>query len=424
MNTTEKINKARTRLLIDSMFFGSIAMRLELIPDCSIPTMFINSKAIKYNPDFVDGLSMYELIGCLAHEILHVAGGHPWRENDRDHTLFSMAGDYVINDILLTDKFSLPAGCLYDKRFSGMSVEEVYTVLKKEKEEQQKEEQQKEEQQKEEQQKEEQQKEEQQKEEQQKEEQQKDDNSGDDNSGDDNSGDDNSGDDKNKNTDIGGCGDYESETDSIESKENEIQWKQIISQAHLLSKGSIPAGLDRMIQSFINPETPWSVLLRDFVSRTAKNDYTWTRPNTRYSRLKFILPSLISDELPKIVIGIDTSGSISQELLDLFAAEVSSIFNDYDATIEVIYCDYVIHGIETYTKSDLPLKLSPKGGGGTSFRPVFDYIENSGDIPACLIYFTDLCGSFPEKEPDYPVLWISTSGLDRVPFGDVIKIKL
>ena len=384
MNTTEKINKARTRLLIDSMFFGSIAMRLELIPDCSIPTMFINSKAIKYNPDFVDGLSMYELIGCLAHEILHVAGGHPWRENDRDHTLFSMAGDYVINDILLTDKFSLPAGCLYDKRFSGMSVEEVYTVLKKEKEEQQKEEQQK----------------------------------------DDNSGDDNSGDDKNKNTDIGGCGDYESETDSIESKENEIQWKQIISQAHLLSKGSIPAGLDRMIQSFINPETPWSVLLRDFVSRTAKNDYTWTRPNTRYSRLKFILPSLISDELPKIVIGIDTSGSISQELLDLFAAEVSSIFNDYDATIEVIYCDYVIHGIETYTKSDLPLKLSPKGGGGTSFRPVFDYIENSGDIPACLIYFTDLCGSFPEKEPDYPVLWISTSGLDRVPFGDVIKIKL
>ena len=394
MNTTEKINKARTRLLIDSMFFGSIAMRLELIPDCSIPTMFINSKAIKYNPDFVDGLSMYELIGCLAHEILHVAGGHPWRENDRDHTLFSMAGDYVINDILLTDKFSLPAGCLYDKRFSGMSVEEVYTVLKKEKEEQQKEE------------------------------QQKDDNSGDDNSGDDNSGDDNSGDDKNKNTDIGGCGDYESETDSIESKENEIQWKQIISQAHLLSKGSIPAGLDRMIQSFINPETPWSVLLRDFVSRTAKNDYTWTRPNTRYSRLKFILPSLISDELPKIVIGIDTSGSISQELLDLFAAEVSSIFNDYDATIEVIYCDYVIHGIETYTKSDLPLKLSPKGGGGTSFRPVFDYIENSGDIPACLIYFTDLCGSFPEKEPDYPVLWISTSGLDRVPFGDVIKIKL
>ena len=389
MNTTEKINKARTRLLIDSMFFGSIAMRLELIPDYSIPTMLINSKAIKYNPDFVDGLSMYELIGCIAHEILHVAGGHPWRENDRDHTLFSMAGDYVINDILLTDKFSLPAGCLYDKRFSGMSVEEVYTVLKKEKEEQQKEEQQKE-----------------------------------DNSRDDNSGDDNSGDDKNKNTDIGGCGDYESETDSIESKENEIQWKQIISQAHLLSKGSIPAGLDRMIQSFINLETPWSVLLRDFVSRTAKNDYTWTRPNTRYSRLKFILPSLISDELPKIVIGIDTSGSISQELLDLFAAEVSSIFNDYNTTMEVIYCDYVIHGIETYTKSDLPLKLSPKGGGGTSFRPVFDYIENSGDIPACLIYFTDLYGSFPEKEPNYPVLWISTSGLDRVPFGDVIKIKL
>ena len=389
MNTAEKINKARTRLLIDSMFFGSIAMRLELIPEYSIPTMLINSKAIKYNPDFVDGLSMYELIGCIAHEILHVAGGHPWRENDRDHTLFSMAGDYVINDILLTDKFSLPAGCLYDRRFSGMSVEEVYTVLKKEKEEQQKEQQQKE--------------------------QQKDNDSGD-------SGD--SGDDKNKNTDIGGCGDYESETDPIESKKNEIQWKQIISQAHLLSKGLIPAGLDRMIQSFINPETPWAVLLRDFVSRTAKNDYTWARPNNRYSRLKFILPSLISDELPKIVIGIDTSGSISQESLDLFAAEASSIFNDYDTTMEVIYCDYAIHGIETYTKSDLPLKLSPKGGGGTNFRPVFDYIENSGDIPACLIYFTDLYGPFPEKEPDYPVLWISTSGLDRVPFGDVIKIEL
>ena len=53
--------------------------------------------------------------------------------------------------------------------------------------------------------------------------------------------------------------------------------------------------------------------------------------------------------------------------------------------------------------------MCPLGGGGTRFEPVFDHIaaDTEHDTPECLIYLTDGLGSFPDREPDYPVLWAS-----------------
>jgi len=71
----------------------------------------------------------------------------------------------------------------------------------------------------------------------------------------------------------------------------------------------------------------------------------------------------------------------------------------------------------------LPIKLNPVGGGGTDFRPPFEYLESEDIIPAAAIYLTDgECYSFPE-EPDYPVMWIiDNKRTADPPFGEVIRI--
>jgi predicted metal-dependent peptidase len=135
---------------------------------------------------------------------------------------------------------------------------------------------------------------------------------------------------------------------------------------------------------------------------------------------------LRSNELPHLVITLDTSGSIDQEQLDQFAAEVSAILELMEnSEITVIYCDSRLRGTpETFTKSDLPLTLNALGGGGTDFRPPFQYVADQDMTPAALIYLTDLdCDDFPQ-EPDYPVLWIKTGTYGRpAPFGEVIDLE-
>jgi predicted metal-dependent peptidase len=67
------------------------------------------------------------------------------------------------------------------------------------------------------------------------------------------------------------------------------------------------------------------------------------------------------------------------------------------------------------------------GRGGTRFEPVFDWIKEKsrqGVFPFdTLIYLTDGFGSFPDKTPNYPVLWIMTpQARTEIPFGEVIQM--
>ncbi len=163
--------------------------------------------------------------------------------------------------------------------------------------------------------------------------------------------------------------------------------------------------------------------MRDFIAARTPSDYRWNPPNRRYIGSGLYLPSVERTGLGTIVIAVDTSGSIGGKELDQFAGEISAISDEAKPeAIHVVYCDAAVQSSQEFQPSE-PIHLEPKGGGGTDFCPVFEWIEENRIAAACLIYLTDLCcHSYPDP-PDYPVLW-ATNSRKTAPFGETVQISL
>ena len=169
-----------------------------------------------------------------------------------------------------------------------------------------------------------------------------------------------------------------------------------------------------------NPRVPWAEVLREFFTSTAQADLTWSRPNRRFFTLGFYLPSLRSEAMGDIVVAIDTSGSCSHAQ-EAFTAEMQAIAGDCDPErVHFVYCDSAVQKVVTFERGE-PIELTRVRGGGTDFRPVFDWVDEQGLQPSALVYLTDLAGAFPGMAPDYPVLW-ATVDPGAAPFGDVIHV--
>jgi predicted metal-dependent peptidase len=127
-----RIQKARTALLLDHPFFGTLLFRLGAQARNSIATMATDGVSLYFNPEFVEGLSSAELIGTLAHEVMHPALQHHTRRGGRNPRRWNMACDYAINPMLVDAGLTLPKDVLMDHRFRGMSAEEIYNRLEAE----------------------------------------------------------------------------------------------------------------------------------------------------------------------------------------------------------------------------------------------------------------------------------------------------
>jgi predicted metal-dependent peptidase len=400
---SDRLTRAKVSLLLDHPFFGTLATRLTNVMDPTVETACTNGKVIKWSPRFLATLTDVEVRAVLAHEVMHVAYGHTWRRGTRDATAWNISTDLAINHIITEADLKLPACALFPTPSqANKSAETLYAAPKPAQPQ---------------------------------------------NGGKPQPG---QGQDKGQPqpgpgqpaktpskadaqhaqplqpaTDPGGCGGVEDAPDGeTGALEQEAEWKVAIAQAAMAAKsqGKLPGSLARMVEEIVNPRVAWEVILRDFVERTARNDYNWSQPNRRYLSRGIILPSLISEELPAIVVAIDTSGSIGKAELDQFAAEVSAVLGAYETTIHIVYCDAWVTHTHTVTRAELPLTLEPKGGGGTDFRPVFRWIEEQQLTPAALVYLTDLMGTFPPETPEYPVLWVATT--DQVaPMGETIQMN-
>lgn len=394
--TSRRIQKARTALVLDHPFFGSLLFRLKDCECRSIQTMATDGLSLYYNPDFVETLNAATLAGTLAHEVMHPALHHHVRRSGRDPRRWNMACDHAINPLLVDAGLSLPEGVLLDNRFRGMSAEQIYNLLESEASQ---------------------------------------DSGSEDEEGDlgankSNTEQSSTGDanEPTAPTTEGGIGQVldaplpDEETPTIGEQVRE--WDIAVNQATTIAKhaGKSPAGLNRTLEGAAEATVDWRELLRRFWSETAPADYSWMRPNRRHLWTGLYLPGVVREGVGEVAIAVDCSGSVSGRQLRLFEAEVRSILEGQrPERVYVLYFDAVVHKVETY-ESGQRIDLNPVGGGGTKFGPCFEWLDDRGIWPQTLVFLTDLYGSFPSSAPSYPVLWASTGGRNA-PFGEVIPMQ-
>ncbi len=418
----QKLTRARTQLLLNQPFFGTLCLRLKLM-EGTVPTMATDGRRVLYNAAFVNSLPPAELEAVLAHEVMHCALGHHCRRGQRDQHLWNEAADLAINPLLVANGFTLPAGALIDPVFDNLSAEEIYarrlqrncsgahsTVPQSQ--------------------------------------QTADSSSGavggqqgpnqpspqreDNKIGSQSLEPSEDGSSETASPRPGGFGevldaadDEGRPTSEAEKARQQHEWSIAADQAIRSAKscGHEPANVDRPLQESRQSKQDWRAILRDFVAARTPSDYRWNPPNRRYLASGLYLPSVARSGLGTIVIGVDTSGSIGEQELEQFAGEISAISEEAEPeAIHVVYCDAAVQSAQEFSGSE-PIRLEPKGGGGTDFRPVFQWVEENAIDAVCLIYLTDLCcHSYPDP-PDYPVLWVTDS--HRVaPFGETVRISL
>ena len=206
------------------------------------------------------------------------------------------------------------------------------------------------------------------------------------------------------------------------------EWERRLVQAAIGTKmqgGDLPGCIRKLVDRFVNPRVPWQRLLERFVENTADTDYSWHRPDRRFLDDDIVIPEIHDTTLGEIVVAVDTSGSIfaDKEALASFESELNSIIGQCrPRNVIVLYCDTQIAGRDDFGLGER-VRLNAKGGGGTDFRPVGDYIKEFNIQPRVCIYLTDLYGTFPEGPWDFPVIWcVYGNNKGHAPFGDTVHM--
>ena len=128
----EQITKARSRLLLDHPFFGTLALRLKVKLTKEVPTGATDGVRVLVNPKWFENLKPIQQTGFVAHEVMHVALLHMLRRNSRNAHKWNVAADYRINNTLVKEGFILPETELIDDKYDDhkpMSTEEIYSLL-------------------------------------------------------------------------------------------------------------------------------------------------------------------------------------------------------------------------------------------------------------------------------------------------------
>ena len=414
--TLELLAQDRQKLLTKLPFTGSLVMRLALVPvsDAPLPTAATDGDRVFVDIDFYAKLSAAERLFVLAHEVWHCALLHFLRRQDRDRTLFNVAADLEIHFLLTDEGFEAPFVLPHDPRWKGLSAEEIYERLLK-----------------------------------------KDgfrmngresehvkglgEGEGFDRHLD-------------PGADVGiekkgaACGgndgraasganggkptkgfdpDYTPRIAAGAAERCRERLTSAVQQAER-TRGTLPAGLKRIVEAVLRPEIGWKELLAQFVTSCYGGSRRWLPPARRHVWQGLYLQSRRSEKL-RAVVAVDTSGSTSGDL-PAFFSELNALLGTFGAyELTLIQCDAEVGSVETFDDAspfDSNRKWKATGGGGTDFRPVFRYVDEHPELdPALLIYFTDGCGAYPDRAPSYPVMWLLTEdGTCNADWGMQVKL--
>ena len=361
----DRLIQARVSMLIKHDFWGKMATRMRLInADEWCGTLATDGKNFYYNSEFVLSLgSIDKVIFGFAHEVLHCIYDHIPRVGDRDRKLSNIAQDYVINADLVhygVGKAIDEVDIIYDKKYFNWSFEAVYDELYENAEKIDIDE---------------------------LFEQLLDDHL-EESPDDDGDG------------EGGGDGDNDSDVSKKRPKLTRAQKEAIkdeireavLQAAQSSGAGNLPGGIQRIVNNLTNPKMDWRSLINMKIPSLAKNDYSYQQFNKKYMQSGIIVPGLDRQEAIDVCIAIDTSGSISQQILEEQLSEVIGIMDMYEEfTVRVWQFDTGIYGYAEFTKDTAGdiMHYEVKGGGGTDFDANWTFMKEEGIEPQMFIMFTD-----------------------------------
>ena len=378
---TEKLVSVRTRLLSTHPFFGRLLLHLQLgYAECG--TAFTDMKRIVFDPAFAKRLGEGELRFVFLHELMHCVLHHCTRGRTLRPHLYNIACDIVVNSLIME---TLGVSEYWIDRFKAMhlvpdgregrlfSAEEVYEMLLKAPEEQIKER-------------------------------------------------------------YGENGfDTHIIWEQIIDSMTDDEWDQYVKEAAKLPGASsgIPYGMKRYLKDISHtPKTHRRQLLHDFIQHD-RSDYSYQVPDKRYQG-DVILPSfqdnVYGDKVEKLWFLIDTSGSISDDALSEAFHEIKDALDQIEnLSGDLSFFDTEVTEPVAFESVEELSKITPLGGGGTSFKIIFqgmsDFYEEN--LPTAVIILTDGYASFPDEKDakNVPVMWIMIDTDVDAPWGECIHIE-
>ena len=383
----ERLVSARIGLLLRHSFFGNLATRLKLInADEWCATAATDGQKFYYNSRFIMMLKPKEVEFLVGHEVLHVVYDHIGRRDHRDPQIWNIANDYTVNADLKRHKvgqFITTVPCLYEQKYDGKTSEEIYDDLMKNVQKI----------------------------------------SMDDlidqllddhmDSDEGDEGDDGEKDGKGKRPKMS-----QEERDRVRQEVKQA----IINAAQSAEAGTLPAGVERLVNNITDPKMPWRELIQTNLTSAIRTDYSWMRPSRRGWHMDAVMPGMTPGEEIDVVVAIDMSGSISNKQAQEFLGEIAGMMEAFDGYKVHVFCfDTEIYNPQDFNSENLETidTYEPKGGGGTDFDCIFEYLKEAGNVPKRLIVFTDgyPCGSW--GDPDYcDTTWIIHGDKDpHPPFG-------
>ena len=350
----DKLVTARIGLLLKAPFFGNLATRMTLTnADEWCPTAATDGRKFYYNSEFVNRMPLKQVEFLVGHEVLHAVYDHMGRREHRDPKVMNIAADFCVNADLIDQRVGekiTVVGLLYDAKYRGMSMEEVYDDLMKN---------------------------------------------------------------ANKiNMDdlakmlldehLDGEGEGDDETDGKGKKprlseaekraiRDEIK-DAVLQSAQAAGAGNLPSGVKRLIKDMTEPQIGWKELLEQQIQSTIKNDFTFARPSRKGYHMDAILPGMKPGETIDVCIAIDTSGSISNTDISCFLTEIRGIMESYDEyNIRVLSFDTEVYNPQEFNSDNMRdiAEYEPQGGGGTDFEANWEFMKEQGIEPKKFIVFTD-----------------------------------
>ena len=471
----KRLQNARLSLMAKQPFYALLLMNMKFSLDLSCHTAYTDGDRIAFNPEFMNDIDDGELEFVLMHEVLHAALAHPFRhQSDYEQNEFDIACDIIVNSNILYS-FGMDKSKITLKKYGESmhlmpngeegykySVEEAYKILLAVNAQQNK------------------------KKDTKKKGHGKGQGQGKDqckgNAGGDGESNEPGGRGDGKSSGGGGESSRPSLEDliaSIKKRNNEIRenlekgsgeaasndqkgegnsfddhsfWEgdddmgsqrdtwmnRMVEATDIIasmpkgskSRGTVPAGVERIVKELKNPILDWRTILNDFVQEEIC-DYSFAPPDKRMQDSPFFLPDFNEkdEEAKNLLFMIDTSGSMSDEAITECYSEIYGAIQQFNGKLtgHLGFFDAVVIEPVPFEDEDEFKIIRPKGGGGTSFHVIFDYVRErmQDEPPVSIIILTDGYAPFPNEEAamGIPVLWIINNKEAKAPsWGKVARM--